>query len=218
VAEQVYEQLLNALCEKGLPVSQKLNLASIAVDLGVSRTPVTMALIRLECEGLVERKEGEGWVTVQLELRDIPKLFDVRATLDALLAREAAERVTPEAAEALMCAVEAMEEATDAKDLALWREADQSFHSQLNELVENQWVLHFERQIDHQISRLQVLDMVLSDRLRDLVQEHRAIAEAVAAGDAETAVASYLKHTSTLRSSMVDMMNNVIGPLLGRIA
>jgi DNA-binding GntR family transcriptional regulator len=216
VVEQVYEHLLKALREQGLPVAQRLNVASIAHDLGVSRTPVTMALVRLECEGLVQRQKDVGWVTVPLGLRDIHELFDVRAVLDALLARDAAENVTPEASEALMCAVEAMEKATDAHDLAGWREADHRFHGQLNQLVRNQRVLHFERQIDHQLSRVQVLDMVLSDRLRVLAQEHRAIAEAVVAGDAERAVASYLKHTSTLRSSVVDMMNNVIGPLLGR--
>jgi DNA-binding GntR family transcriptional regulator len=166
---------------------------------------------------MVRRQKDVGWVTVQPTLQDIDEIFDVRAALDALLVREAAENVTPEAAAVLMSAVEDMERATDASDLAGWRAADQRFHCQLNELVANQRILHFERQIENQISRVQVLDMVLSDRMRVLAQEHRAIAEAVVAGDVEKAVDSYLKHTSTLRSSVVDMMNNIIEPLLGRL-
>ena len=217
LADQVYRHLLKALSEQGLPVPQRLNVANIAQDLGVSRTPVTMALVRLECEGMVRRQKDVGWVTVQPTLQDIDEIFDVRAALDALLVREAAENVTPEAAAVLMSSVEDMERATDANDLAGWRAADQRFHCQLNELVANQRILHFERQIENQISRVQVLDMVLSDRMRVLAQEHRAIAEAVVAGDVEKAVDSYLKHTSTLRSSVVDMMNNIIEPLLGRL-
>lgn len=216
LADQIYEHLLRELSEQGLPVPQRLNVASIAQDLGVSRTPVTMALVRLECEGVVRRQKDMGWVTVQLEVKDIHEIFDVRAALDALLVRDATENVTPEAAKVLMSAIEDMEKATDAKDLAGWRAADYCFHSQLNDLVVNQRVLHFERQIEHQLSRVQVLDMVLSDRMRVLAQEHRVIAEAVVAGDVERAVDSYLKHTSTLRSSVVHMMNNIIEPLLGR--
>jgi DNA-binding GntR family transcriptional regulator len=217
LADQVYDHLLMALSEQGLPVPQRLNVASIAQELGVSRTPVTIALVRLECEGLVRRQKDLGWVTVQPGLKDIDEIYEIRAALDALLVREATENVTPEAAAVLMSAMEDMERAAESKDLAGWRAADQRFHCQLNELVANQRILHFERQIEHQISRVQVLDMVLSDRMRVLAQEHRAIAEAVVAGDVERAVDSYLKHTSTMRSGVVDMMHSIIEPLLGHL-
>jgi GntR family transcriptional regulator, vanillate catabolism transcriptional regulator len=70
---------------------------AIVARLGVSRTPVRAALLRLEQEGLLRALPGGGYVVETFSERDIADAIELRGTLEGLLARLAAERGAPAA-------------------------------------------------------------------------------------------------------------------------
>ena len=70
---------------------------AIVERLGVSRTPVRAALLRLEQEGLLRALPGGGYVVETFSERDIADAIELRGTLEGLLARLAAERGAPAA-------------------------------------------------------------------------------------------------------------------------
>src|SRR5262245_64442056 len=79
-----------------LPSGTRLRQEALAEEFGVSRTPVREALRKLQAGGLVELQPHRGAVVRGLSSREIRDAYEVRATLEALAARLAAERVSRE--------------------------------------------------------------------------------------------------------------------------
>ena len=78
-----------------LPGGSRIAEVAIAERLGVSRTPIRAALVRLEQEGLLELLPGGGYSVRSFTERDIAEAIELRGTLEGLSARLAAERGAP---------------------------------------------------------------------------------------------------------------------------
>ncbi|MBL4907248.1 MAG: GntR family transcriptional regulator, partial [Sneathiella sp.] len=74
----------------------RLDETILADRFGVSRTPVREALTRLAASGLVEIRPRRGAVVATITLKDLMNMFEVMANLEAVCARLAARRITPE--------------------------------------------------------------------------------------------------------------------------
>jgi len=216
LVDSVCERILDILHSRGLAGPETLSVAGLAEELGVSRTPVNMALVRLESAGLVQRYAGKGWTTTPLSLEDIEGIFDLKDLLEPFAARRAAERVTPEGTAELLGSVDAMEAASEAGDLAGWVEADRRYHALLHELAGNRRLRQFQEQLNNQLYRLECGHLTMEGRMAVACQEHRRIAEAVAAGEADLAARQARAHVQALRTSIVDVVENVLMPFLGR--
>jgi GntR family transcriptional regulator of vanillate catabolism len=75
-----------------LKPGQRVAELALVERLGVSRTPIRMALVRLQGEGLVEALPGGGFVVQDFSEEDIHDAIELRGTLEGLAARLAAER------------------------------------------------------------------------------------------------------------------------------
>jgi DNA-binding GntR family transcriptional regulator len=214
--DSVYDQILSWLNDRGLSGPETFHAAALAEELQVSRTPVNMALVRLECEGLIEKDKGRGWTTVPLCLQEIDGIFDLKDLLEPLTARRAAENITPEAAATLLGIVEEMEQASETDDLEGWLAADNRYHNLLHDLVGNRFLSKFQEQLNNQLYRLEVGHFALEGRMETACEEHRRIAEAIAAGRPDRAAECALTHVRTLRTSMLSVVKNVLIPFLGQ--
>ncbi|MBV8840402.1 MAG: GntR family transcriptional regulator [Alphaproteobacteria bacterium] len=93
-----------------LKAGDRISELSVVERLGVSRTPIRMALVRLEEEGLLELIPSGGFAVKAFSERDITDAIEIRGTLEGLCARLAAERgVTQSAVGALKECVEAID-------------------------------------------------------------------------------------------------------------
>lgn len=214
--DQVYAQLLALLRQRGLPTPEILNVASLASELGVSRTPVSMALVRLECDGLVRKLPGGGWITTEFTHRDFEEIFELRAVLDTLTLRKAAQQATPEDVAALFRIVDQMQEAADTKDVDRWVAHDQAYESYLLKLTGNGRLWRVQDQLHSQLYRMMLTNLLVSDRMTVSTREHREMTEAIASGDPEVAVDRALNHLFSMKSSLLDVYNNILQPLRGQ--
>ena len=78
-----------------LPGGSRIAEVAVAERLGVSRTPVRAALVRLEQEGLLEQLPGGGYTVRTFTERDVSESIELRGTLEGLAARLAAEHGAP---------------------------------------------------------------------------------------------------------------------------
>ena len=78
-----------------LPGGTRIAELTIVDKLGISRTPIRAALMRLEQEGLIDALPNGGYAVKTLSERDVADSIELRGTLEGLLARLAAERGAP---------------------------------------------------------------------------------------------------------------------------
>lgn len=96
ISDEVHTHLRNQILSNHLKPGQKLVDRDLAKALGVSRTPVREALIRLHHEGLVESRQGKGYSVVDIDAQQAADLYDLREVLEGRAIRLAMERAKPE--------------------------------------------------------------------------------------------------------------------------
>src|SRR5215475_6954135 len=92
LVEQVVNAIVSEIVEGELPANARLIQDELARAYGVSRQPVQQALLLLRDRGLVREAPGRGLIVSPLDVDFVRNLYEVRAMLDGLAARLAAER------------------------------------------------------------------------------------------------------------------------------
>ena len=101
VVDQVHSALLERIVAGELPPGSRLRQEALADELGVSRTPLREALVRLASEGLVEFTPNRGATVAARDFTDMEQAWGARLVIEPGAARLAAERRDPEAVERL---------------------------------------------------------------------------------------------------------------------
>lgn len=96
VEDSVHAALRDEILHLGLSPGARLRLELLARHYGVSQTPVRLALIRLEGEGLVQMLPRRGARVATLELPELEEVQAIRTGVEGWLARHGAPRVTDE--------------------------------------------------------------------------------------------------------------------------
>jgi DNA-binding GntR family transcriptional regulator len=190
LVEQIYARLLDAISEGSLAPGERLTQDDLAQRFAVSRQPVLQALRLLKKDGFVEDAPGRGVQVTQLDVSWIAQVYQVRGSLDALAVRLAAERgakIDPE----VMRQGRGVHQTRDVQAMI---QADLAFHRAIyqasgNPLIAQSIELHW-----HHLKRVMGAVLQSSHQRQTVWDEHEAIAEAIAAGDADEAVRLVQEH------------------------
>lgn len=135
--ELAYEQVRQAIVEGVFQPGQRLIEHRVSEEFGLSRTPIREAFRRLEAEGLLVTERHRGARVRDVSATDIHDIYELRATLEGLVASRAAERITPEllaiingAADEFAASIPATD-AVDVLDIRRLNAANEAFHSGL---------------------------------------------------------------------------------------
>jgi GntR family transcriptional regulator of vanillate catabolism len=93
--DQIYERLKLMIAQRTLLPGERIEIAQLTRDLGVSRTPLLSALKRLSQDQLVEWRSRRGVFVRRLSLRELALVFELREVLEGLSARRAAAVIQP---------------------------------------------------------------------------------------------------------------------------
>jgi DNA-binding GntR family transcriptional regulator len=208
LVERVYRTLGDAISGGSLAPGQRITQEEIAQQLAVSRQPVLQALRLLKRDGFVQDAPGRGLQVAPLDAPWIRNVYQVRGALDALAARLAAERRFRIDAALLQSG----RAAARGDNVAAMIEADMAFHVALyraagNPLIEESAQLHWRH-----LKR--VMGAVLQQqRQREQVwDEHEAIAQAIASGDADEAARRIEEHGRHASDKLGEGLGQVLQP------
>lgn len=210
LVDDAYRALKEAIRENALPPGYQGSEQEIAQRLGMSRTPVHEAVIRLQEEGLVRVLPRRGVVVCAISPEDIREIYEVIIALEStaaelLAGRPEAERLP--AAEELESANAEMRDALDADDLARWAKADERFHALLVERCGNKRLARVLAAIMDQSHRARMFTLRLRPKPVDSVSQHRGIVEAVQQGDAASARERLKLHRAAARDLIVPLLD-----------
>jgi DNA-binding GntR family transcriptional regulator len=137
LVEQVYQRIKDAILQGALEPLAPLRQEELAEMLGVSRQPVSHALMLLEHDGLLVDHGKKGKMVAPIDANQLLALYQVRSAIDSLAARLAAERVDEDGADQLRAVIKLGREAETARDAIALAQADMQFHRLLYTLSGN---------------------------------------------------------------------------------
>jgi DNA-binding GntR family transcriptional regulator len=208
LANLVYRELREAICDNRLRSGQRLVQNALADHLGLSRTPVRDALLRLSQEGLVRASPWRGGFLVSpFTAREVLDIYDVRMPLELLGIREAAGRHDGVQLARLRHLNQRL---ADKKPAALGEEyrLNQELHAGFVEPSENAILKRMLEQLWSMPSSLRMyyLQAVDQESQRHMVEQHAEILDALEAGDADAAAARLQLHLEAAKQEAVELL------------
>lgn len=177
----------------------------MATRLGVSRGPVREACRLLEAAGLVTIVPRQGAFVRSLSVGEIVNLFDIRASLGRLAGSQAAVAITRDQLSKLESLIAEMDEKVRDGDSAGFTELNMQFHATLYEAADNPRLAELDRSMGNEL-RIYRHKGAAFGGLAVSNQEHRALVESLAKGDADEAGARLERHVLNGRDRFIRAM------------
>ena len=206
-ADKAYEILRERVISAHYPPGVTVSEPELAEDLGMSRTPLREALVKLEHDGLVELIPRRGMRVKALSARDISEISELLACLECEAAeRLASRKLGPDELARLDAAIASMDEALEADDMAKWAQADFQFHRLLIELHTNLHLVEVALGFLEKAHRFRLLAVPLRAKPVYSNVNHAAVVEAIRRGDPQSAVDIHRAHKRRWTRELNDLL------------
>jgi GntR family transcriptional regulator, rspAB operon transcriptional repressor len=207
VHRTIREAILDGKLEPGTTMSQVM----LADELGVSRTPLREALRMLQNEGLIESEPNRRVRVSEVSLADIEELYTIRVPLEVNALRLSMPAFTPEDIARLEGFMAEMAHFAEQEDYGRWHVPHRAFHAALTERAGPRYEALLMQLFDHaeRYRRIHV-GRSFSERT---TAEHRAIVDAVKAGDADNAAACLARHLARSAFTVIDLIDAEYDPV-----
>jgi len=201
-SEGLVDALREAILTGRYAPGTRLVQEELADAFGMSRIPLREALRRLEGEGLVLISPNRGAIVRPLAPKDIVDLYDLRLALEALALRRAAERYADLRASTKARHAQARQ-AIAARNLTALFRLDRDFHADIAAAADNPHLVAALGAQWSQIMRVMHSYFQAGDYPVDTWDDHEAIADAVAHGQADLAVERMTAHLNGSRDRIL---------------
>jgi len=201
VAERLRQRIYAHEIEPGSWIDEQ----ALAAHYGISRTPLREALKLLAAEGLVTLKPRRGCYVTELSERDLDEIFPLMGLLEGRCAFEVAQKATPADLKRLEKLHEALERHAATGDANRFFEANQEFHKALHELAGNRWAMQMIDDLRKVLKLTRRDSLRLDGRLKQSLEEHRAILAAIRQRDAASAGALMQAHMLAGREALANL-------------
>lgn len=203
LVDQVYAILWQEIVQRNLKPNEKIDINLLAEELEVSRTPIVDALIRLEMDGLVTRRNRVGTFVTPVNKSSFLASFQSREMVEQYITPIAIKNIQASDIEELRQLLDALtnlisESNTESFDYASYTRYDNDFHIKLVKLSHNTQIIEFYRSLNSHMQIARASSRYALKRATEGLQEHWDILHAFANGDTEQA--RYLQHIHLERS------------------
>ncbi len=183
----------------------RLDERQMAEQLGISRTPIREALVRLEQDGFVDIQPRKGVFVCRKSLDEILEIVVVWAALESMAARLVTENATPQELADLRSLATKYSANSARADIAEYSEANIKFHQHILELSKCSMIRDMSDGLFLHMHAVRRRTMGESDRATHSVVDHMEIIEALEARDADLASRLVREHTMRLHDHIRDV-------------
>ncbi|XVU28689.1 GntR family transcriptional regulator [Actinoplanes sp. CA-054009] len=184
-AERAYAYTKEKILKGRLAAGDRLSEGQICAELGLSRTPVHEAFLRLEAERLIQLSSRQGATISPIPLSEAADVLEMRGVIErTAAARIAARRI--DLGDALDKPLRRQREAMDGGDVGAFVEADIDFHTAIVALAGNPIAAHFYELLRDRQLRLAYAVLIRTDVApAESFADHRELADCLRRHDAD---------------------------------
>lgn len=204
LVDTAYEWIRRRILDNVWPPGHRALEQEVALELGMSRTPVREALVRLQNDGLVEVVPRHGMRVLPVSPEDMREIYEVLTALECMAAEIVARRKPGDAElQTLTQATADMDKALARDDLEAWAAADERFHVSLVELSGNRALANTVWNYWDRAHRARMLSLRLRPKPVNSTHEHMQMVERLRAGDVAGAAAVTRAHRERANQELV---------------
>lgn len=184
LAQQAYRQLREEIVSARLEPNEELPEERLSAQLGISRTPLREALMRLSMEGLVILRKGSPATVATFTIEESRHLMEIRRVLEVHNLEKISGELNDSVFNHLESNLHCQAEAVANDEFHNFIESDREFHLILSSLNENPKTKELLNQMNTGVNRaFLILSNTLPISAKEAYEEHRTIVEALKAGD-----------------------------------
>jgi len=198
---RIYQAVFDSVMSQRLPPGTRLPEAALCQMFGVSRSVVRRVLQRLEHDRIVQLRPNRGAIVAVPTPEDMRQIFEARRALEAAIVRLAAENATAADLTELRQQLQAEHAAMHSSDQPAWARLASDFHLRLAKLAGNAIL---ERVLNETVSRCSLIVAHYQPPGNASCEhdEHAAIVDCIARGDAEAAIRLMDEHLQVLERNV----------------
>lgn len=192
LTQRAYEAIRQAIRSGELSHGETYSEGEISTRMGISRTPVREAIIELQREGLLEVKPQRGFSLRTIDQAEREELFALRKALEQLTVKRLAQRADPSDVERLRDIIAEQEKVVE--DGVAFMTWDEQFHLLMPQLMDLKRTHKMLSMLRGAMWLIGTSALGSEERARQVLEEHAAIAAAIAGGDPDGAAAAVCNH------------------------
>lgn len=203
LTDLAHDSIRQLIVSGEIGLGEQLSEASLAAQLGISKTPVREALLRLRVDGLIDIQPQRGTFVFSLSAREVEEICRFREFVEVAALGSAIRERHAELVKALQANVARMAQAHEASDWRAIPALDQAFHQVIVDHCENSYLKQAYQLIASKIAAMRARLPEENERVGHCQENHAAIVRLIALGDPAEAQATLGLHIQdTLQSYM----------------
>jgi GntR family transcriptional regulator, rspAB operon transcriptional repressor len=208
LADRAYDALKSSLQSGKVPPGSFLSERRLARELGMSKTPLMSALVRLEQEGFLRISPQQGIVVREPSVQEIVELFDLREAIETFVVQRVAGKLTPEQAAELRRNLREQAEAARGRRVGESTRLDTEFHTLVCGFLGNREMSQSLARMRDKLHRLILANLSRRpERLTSSYREHAAIAASLIRGRGARAADLVRRHLELGRAMLLSAEN-----------
>lgn len=176
---RVQDGLESLIMSGELKAGDRINENALAERFDVSRGPIREACRALAQDGLLIAIRNRGMFVRELDLRDALEVYDIRAALDDMAGRSAAERITEDQVTELEGLLDQMDVAAERQDISTYYPLNLTFHNRILEFARNQRLAGIYRSLVKSLHLFRRRGLGQDGSMRISNEEHRQVLDAL---------------------------------------
>jgi len=207
LSEEIAAYVREAVMSGQLRPGEFIRLDAVAQQLGTSVTPVREALVLLRGEGMVRLIPRRGYVVSPLSRQDVEDLFEMQVFIGAEIVTRAIKQIDSDSLEALAAENRALQAAIRAKDSAEIMRHEYEFHRVLNAAARSRKLAYMLNNATRYLPR----GFYGADAQwrQAAAGDHKAILDALAAGDLEATLAASTRHIRDGKARLLEHLDSI---------
>ena len=184
LANQVFETIEKNILDGVYNAGEVISESKLSEELGVSRTPIREALSRLESERLISTTPS-GTVVLGITPQDVEDMFFIKKTLEPVIFKLAAQNISEKALKILKQNLDQQEFFASKNDIENLRNLDTEFHDIIYNESGRRVMSAVLSPVHHKLMKFRKTSLEKSNRPSHVIEEHKAIYEALCQRDGE---------------------------------
>ena len=202
--EQAFDKLKELIITGALEPGELQNEKRLAEALGVSRTPVREALLELSREGMVAFVPGKGVEVCKLTTQQVREVFEIRRIIEGYVIKKFTTRLTEADIKEIDGNISNQEKMLSRTERLGFIEYDKQFHLYLASKIGNQQIESILDNLRDQMHLMGVRAIEDYSRMKQVIEEHRAIFDGLKEGNPIKAFNALIRHLENTEKTIAD--------------